>query len=132
MPEILLLINNNPLDQAIFAVALNEISPDTVCIVAENEADVLDILRDAEVKPTLILADRHLPGFDAVHFMERSKNLKYSLETTVILHCDAREVNEKVRACGAHALYCKEYTIDGVRNMLYFYMSTSPGQIMLN
>jgi CheY-like chemotaxis protein len=129
--NVCLLISNSPMEQAIFSLALSDVCPDSICIVAHDEEEALNLLQGAELKPDLIFVDFWFPGFSGVRFTRRIKGMSKLRSTPVILHCNAKDALEGAQDCGADALYCKDYTFEGLRNILFFY-SMAEAAPMLN
>ena len=113
-------------------MALNDVSPDSVCLIAETESEALDLLTVSPLKPHLIFAEYDLPGFNAQRFIRTMRLFTSLSHIPVILHCSSDELQGEVKNCGANALYSKELSIDGVRNILYLYLPNEISAILLN
>ena len=120
------------MDQAIFSMALSDVSPDSICLIAENETEALDLLTVTRVKPHLIFAEYNLPGFDAFRFMRTLRLFTSLSQIPVILHCSEAEINGVIKKTGANAFYSREYSVDGIRNLLYLYLPNEISAILLN
>ena len=118
-------VNSDPIEQSTFIAALEDVSPETHCIVAEDDTEALDIIQTGILVPDCIFIDLAMPGIDAMRFLYKVKNVELFHEVPVIVHClhpNAYEVM-KLRELGAHAIYYRPYEYWGICNVLSLYLN---------
>ena len=113
-------------------MALGDVSPDSVCLIAETESEALDLLTVTQIKPHLIFAEYGLPGFDALRFIRTLRMFTSLSHIPVILHCQPDEIGGAITKSGANAFYSREFSVDGMRNLLYLYLPNEISAILLN
>ena len=120
-------IGDDPYDQAVFAKALSDVSPETICFTAANGMDALYMMNEEHVEPDYIFTELYMPGMDAVEFLKRVKSTDHLKLIPVIVHCASPQPHKiiELKEHGAMAIYFRQYEYFGVCNMLNLYFSSA-------
>lgn len=129
-----LFINSNPSDRAIFVTALFDTSPETICFVADNDEEALDIMNSERITPNYIFVELSMPGIDGLQFLTRIKQVKRLRKTPVIVHCSTsdKQYIESLMARGAFAIYSLPYNYKGMCNLLMLCFNQKWSKLCLN
>lgn len=132
--SICLLVTNDPLDQAIFARALRDVSPNTVCCIASNGIEAIEIMTEEQVIPDFIFVELNMPYMDGIEFLKQIKSRQPLVQIPVIVHSDVPQPDKlpSIKEAGASAIYFKEYEYGGVCNILYLYFLSQLSPLHLN
>jgi CheY-like chemotaxis protein len=132
--NICLLVTQDPLDQAIFARALRDVSPGTVCCIAENGLEAVKIMTEEKVIPDFIFVELNMPIMDGIEFLRKVKTIRPLGKIPVIVHSGIPEPDKlpSIKEAGASAIYFKEYNYSGVCNVLYLYFLSQLSPLHLN
>ena len=132
--NICLLVTNDPLDQAIFARALRDVSPNTVCCIAANGVEAMEIMTEEQVVPDFIFVELNMPYMDGIEFLKQVKSKQPLGQIPVIVHSDVPQPDKlpSIKEAGASAIYFKEYEYGGVCNILYLYFLSQLSPLHLN
>lgn len=77
---IVLHVDDDPDDSALFCEALNEAAPDFKCFVADSAASALEILSDRQKIPDYIFLDMNMPkmnGLECLRLIRSNRALKH-------------------------------------------------------
>lgn len=122
------------MDQAIFARALRDISPNTLCCIAANGIEAMEIMTEEKVIPDFIFVELNMPYMDGIEFVKQLKSTRPLGEIPVIVHSGIPEPEKlpSIKEAGASAIYFKEYEYGGVCNILYLYFLSQLSPLHLN
>lgn len=129
-----LLICDDPLDQALFAQALSDVSPDTICLVASNASDALYMMTHENVIPSYIFVELDMPKMNGLEFLREVKTNEELKEIPVVVHSMSPQPHKVIalKEAGAHALYFRPYEYSSVCNMLTLYFTSEMASILPN
>lgn len=131
--SVCLLINNDPIDQAIFTWALNDLSPQSLCCIATSEDEAMDFLTSSRLTPHYIFLESDLPGGNFQRFMRRLKSIEKLGDIPVVIHGkESMGAREDLKNSGAFAFHLKPYSYEGVRAMLYLYFLPEGAPLVMN
>ena len=132
--NICLLVTNDPLDQAIFARALRDVSPNTICCIAANGIEAMEIMTEEQVIPDFIFVELNMPYMDGIEFLKQVKSKQPLGQIPVIVHSGVPQPDKlpSIKEAGASAIYFKEYEYGGVCNILYLYFLSQLSPLHLN
>jgi len=127
-------INSNPSDRAIFVTALFDTSPSTVCFVADDGDEALDIMRKERIVPSYIFVELSMPGIDGIRFLKNIKRIRSLRRAAVIVHCKSPDavIVDIMKEHGAFAIYPAPYNYRGMCNILRAYLNHDPIRLSLN
>ena len=108
---------------SVFTRALTYVNPETICFVASNAKDALDLMIAEEVVPSCIFVKEFLREMSADEFLTKIKKIELLKDTPVIVHGTEfpEESIDELKRLGALAIYTKPFTFLGVSNMLSLY-----------
>lgn len=129
-----LFINRHAKNRAMFAAALGEVAPDTLCMLADNARDALYILQADGIVPDYIFAELNTPELDGMEFLEAVKKTPCLRNVPVVIHTDQIKNNQirGLRERGVFAIYAKPYDYWSMCNVLNLYLYLSEAGINLN
>jgi len=132
--NVCLLVTNDPTDQAIFARALRDVSPNTVCCIAANGIEAMEIMTSENMVPDFIFVELNMPHMDGIEFVRQVKATYPLGQIPVIVHSGTPEPEKlpSIKEAGASAIYFKEYDYGGVCNILYLYFLSQLSPLHLN
>jgi chemotaxis response regulator CheB len=118
-----LLINDDPLDQAIFFDALLDVAPETLFMLAGNSMEALQILQEDNLTPDCVFVELSRPSIDALQFLKAIKKTELLREVPVIVHSSVPALHRviELQEMGALAIYFRPYNYHGVCNVLNLY-----------
>lgn len=98
------LIENDPDDQEIFGMALQEAAPDASCVCANSGVQALELLeQDLSFVPSLVIMDMNMPLMDGKECLQALKAMERLREVPVYMYsttADPLSVSE-VKGLGA-------------------------------
>jgi len=98
------LIDDDPDDQEIFCMALDELNPAIKRVMASNgEEGIKKLSLNPLVPPDYIFLDLNMPRMNGIECLKEIKKVKYLQKTKVIMYSttDAHDVRELTRGLGA-------------------------------
>lgn len=115
-----LLINDDPIDQAIFVEALLDVAPETLFMLARNSVEALEILQEDNLSPDCVFVELSEPGIDALQFLRAMRKTELLREVPVIVHSSVPAHHRviELQEMGALAIYFRPYNYQGVCNVL--------------
>lgn len=132
MTKSCLFVNSDPVDQSTFIEALADVSPETLCMIASDDAEALDIMKADNLAPDVIIIDLEMPGIDAMRFLNGVKNIESLRDVPVIVHCQHPNAYAvmKLKEMGAFAIYYRPYEYWGICNILNLYLNDDVKALM--
>lgn len=129
-----LLIDDDTFNQEVFSRALNDISPDTVCVTASTAIEGLRLITKENIVPSYIFVELDLPEMNGIEFLKTIKSIARLKEIPVIVHSTSPQPHKiiELKEAGALAIYFRPYEYYGVCNMLTLYFSTEMAVILPN
>lgn len=120
--KVCLLVNDNPLDHAIFGQVLSDASPEITCCVATSCQEALALMFDQLIIPDIVFIEAELPGINAIEFLTLFRSDPVYRNIPVIVHgsLNKRKIKE-MKAAGATAIYPREYQYGGILNIFFIY-----------
>jgi len=130
----LLLINRNPRDRAVFFTALSDVYPKTICLVADDGFEAIEIIREEGVIPDYIFMELEITNGDGLYFMHELRKMKRIEDVSIILHhVDHPNTHlEELKQLGILAVYQEPYNYQGVLNVLNMYFRMDGHRMNLN
>jgi len=104
------LIDDDPDDQEIFCMALDELNPAIKRVMASNGEDGIKKLSlNPQIPPDYIFLDLNMPRMNGIECLKEIKKVKYLQKTKVIMYSttDARDVRELTKDLGAYDFIVK-------------------------
>lgn len=101
------MIDDDPDDREIFALALEEIDQDYKCITASNGMDALKKLADPDFVPNLIFLDLNMPIMSGKQCLHEIKKITRLSEIPVIIYSTssyAQDIEETKQLGASHFL----------------------------
>lgn len=95
-----LLVDDDTDDQEILMSVLKEFIPDALCITATDGEEALTILRDRNIKPSIIFADLNMPRMNGKQFLKECRQLEICKKIPVIIlttTSDRKSIEETMR-----------------------------------
>ena len=128
------LINEDPIEQAIFVKALTDVSPQSLCFTALDGTDGLYMMLKEGLVPDFIFVEMIMPRMDALAFLRQIKRIETLKDIPVVVHAVSPKPHQVivVKEAGAAAVYLKEYDYDGICGVLNTYMADMTPIIYLN
>jgi CheY-like chemotaxis protein len=107
------LIDDDPDDQLIFAIALQNYNSSFICHTANNAFEALQRLEHGDFRPDYIFIDLNMPGMDGIECLSRVKSNEQLKKIPVIIFTtSSREKDiEETHALGAIAFIIKPYHV---------------------
>ena len=104
-----LIIDDDPDDQEIFALALEEIGPAYHCAFANNATDALQQLQARKVSPDYIFLDLNMPRINGLQCLVELKKLPVTQAIPVVMYSTSSELHfsSQAMAAGATAFVSK-------------------------
>ncbi len=132
--SVCLLVSDNLADFEVFGKALKDVSPETVYCVATNGQEALDMVTDGHLIPDVIFVELNMPNMDGIEFLKRLKRVPLYKSIPVIVHTKLSEQYKHVEIlrAGALAIYSKEYSYNGIYNVLSLYCYPELALFQLN
>lgn len=129
-----LFVDNDPLHQAVFARALTDVSPETICFIAPDGIDALYMMLQEKVIPSYIFIELQLPNMGGLEFLRAVKQMDLLKEVPVIVHSTSPQPHRiiELKELGATAIYFRPYDYNGVCNMLTLYFNREMAGILPN
>lgn len=128
-----LLVNNDPVDQALFAWAFNETCPDSLCCVASCEEEALNIVQVAGVDPDFIFIEQDLPGLDLERLLRRLREIDKLNGVPIMIHSRRKSFSlQRIDYAGPFAVYRKSLSFENVKAALHVYLVPKLGKICPN
>jgi len=129
-----LFVNDNPEDQRVFIHALSDVFPSTLCFMANNGREALEIMQEDELVPDYIFMELKIPGIDGLEFLRAVRKIDTQKEPVIIVHSidPAPTKVMELKAMGASAIYSKPYDYWGTCNLLRVYFHHDNGRPNLN
>jgi CheY-like chemotaxis protein len=108
---------------SVFTRALTYVTPETICFVASDTEDALELMIAEEIIPSCIFVKEYLREIYAEEFLRKIKVTELLKDVPVIVHgTEFLDGNiEELKRLGALAIYTKPFTFLGVSNMLSLY-----------
>ena len=123
LDNVCLLVNDNSLDQEVFARVLHDVSPEISCCIATSGQEALALIVDEKITPDIIFIEAEVPGINAIDFLTLLRSDPIYRSIPVIVHSTSRNKKKikKMKKAGATAIYPKEYQYKGVLNIFFIY-----------
>jgi CheY-like chemotaxis protein len=120
-----ILVCSDPVDQAVFTKALNDVSPQTICFTVPHALDAIYMMTKEKVIPNFIFIELNMPQMDGIEFLNAIKNIQTLKNVHVIVHAVSPQPHKilELKESGALAIYLRPYEYFGVRNMLNLYFT---------
>jgi CheY-like chemotaxis protein len=108
---------------SVFTKALEHVTPDTICFVATNPDDAIDLMRSERLVPSCIFVKEDVHYMNARYFLLSAKSDDLLKHVPVIVHgTDLSDGDiDALKKLGALAIYTKSLSFLGVSNMLSLY-----------
>lgn len=126
-PRILLIVDDDPDDRALFIAAVKEVEESMICISADNGQQALEILKNTESRlPDFIVLDLRMPRYSgkkclsAIKADERLKDIPVFIYTT---SSNVDESNELAKMGACHFM-----TKPGNADEIYYLVSFILGE----
>jgi CheY-like chemotaxis protein len=121
-------------DQAVFAEALHNVSPETLCFTASNGQDALYMMKEERIIPNYIFVELNMPKMDGLQFLRTIKKIQKLKEVPVIVHSTSPQPHKiiEIKESGALAMYFRPYEYYGICNMLTLYFGSTMATIQQN
>lgn len=122
-----LLIDDDSDDQEIFVTAMQDVSSNTVCLVASDADEAMTMLQDKKNRPDYIFLDLNLPRVNGFQFLRTTKNDPDLQSIPVIIYSTTSEHTHIVmtRELGAAGFYTKPVQYSEICDMLKKYFPPS-------
>lgn len=115
-----LIIDDDPDDQEIFALALEEIGPAYHCAFANNATDALAQLQQNAVSPDYIFLDLNMPRINGLQCLAELKRMPSTKAIPVVMYSTSSEhhFSSQAMAAGATAFVSKPSRISDLVQIL--------------
>ncbi|PUZ27198.1 Response regulator receiver domain-containing protein [Chitinophaga costaii] len=115
-----LIIDDDPDDQEIFALALAEVGPDYQCSFASNATDALQQLQTNSPAPDYIFLDLNMPRINGLQCLVELKRLPATQTIPVVMYSTSSEhhFSSQAMAAGASAFVSKPSRISDLVSIL--------------
>jgi CheY-like chemotaxis protein len=125
-----LLIDDDPMNQEMFARALNDVASDTVYYTSPNGYDALYMITEEAVTPSMIFIESELRGMSCVELL---KSLRKNIDLNnvpIVIHAVSPPANLLFQLidAGAQAIYYRPYNYQNVCSLLKTYVD-APNRI---
>ncbi len=129
-----LFIDNDPSHQVVFASALKDVSPETICFIVPDGIDALYMMLRENVIPGYIFIELQLPHMGGLEFLRAVRQMELFREIPVIVHSTSPQPHLiiELKELGATAIYFRPYDYQGVCNMLALYYANDASRILPN
>ena len=126
MKKICLLIDDDTDDQEIFALALNQISDDYECQVANNGFDGLQHLKKKQTLPDYIFLDLNMPRMNGKEFLREIMKQDYLRSIPVIIYTTSSSSTDitDTKALGATAFITKPFSLNELTDKLALFFES--------
>jgi CheY-like chemotaxis protein len=123
LDNVCLLVNNNLLDQEVFARVLRDVSPEITYCVATSGDEAWALITEEKITPDIIFIEAEAPGIHAIEFLKLLRSDPMYRNIPVIVHSKSHDKKKikKMKKAGATAIYPKEYQYKGVLNIFFIY-----------
>ena len=133
-PKVVLFIDDDADDRAIFAEATSLINPSIQRLYAANGLEALDLLRqDGPVKPDMIFLDINMPMMNGLECLTELKKLEV-LQATPIIMCSTSvytDDKDKSEALGADFYLVKPNTLLQMSTALQFVFTRYQDKVVI-
>ncbi|HMI66018.1 MAG TPA: response regulator [Cyclobacteriaceae bacterium] len=109
-----LLIDDDPADQEIFRMALQEIDGSIKCVLANNGIDALTILNPLTFTSDFIFIDINMPGMNGIQCLTEIKKPDHLKDAKIIMYSTPAQpkIVELINVLGANDFLVKPVTLD--------------------
>jgi CheY-like chemotaxis protein len=103
------LIDDDTDDQAVFALALEELAPSFKCVTAKDGIEALEKLRGRHVKPDCIFLDLNMPRMNGKQCLNEIRKESHLGKIPVVIYTTSSEIRDKelMLSMGASAFVTK-------------------------
>ena len=122
---IVLLVDDDPDDLEIFMEAMNEIAPETKCVIASDGMEAMQILTGDNVYPDYIFLDINMPRMNGYEFLKAIKEVQQLKNIPVVVYSTSarpREM-EQLMKLGAFGVHLKQYDYGSICKLLSKYLA---------
>jgi CheY-like chemotaxis protein len=111
-PPFCFLIDNDPEDQEIFEMAMDEVFPGMPCAFANNGIAALNSLRDDQFVPAIIFIDMNMPMMSGKECLQQIKKLDHLQNVPIFMYSTAATPSaiREVKTIGATDFIVKPST----------------------
>lgn len=121
-----MLVDDDTDDQLFFVDAINELSPDIDCIIANNGLEAINQLEKIQQPPSLIFIDLNMPFMNGFECIAELKKMNQFKEIPIIIFTTSNHTidMERSTAMGAKVYFTKPSDFIVLRNKLHEILET--------